>query len=84
MQIRKDSPEGNAYCLMGIVHKLLKQTGRGKEWPHIQKRMKSGDYENLCRVANEVTRGSIEMIDDNEECLNETRRSLADLKRMIL
>lgn len=62
MKIHKDRPEGNAYNIMGVVHRLLKEVGREKEWPTIQERMMSGDYENLCAVAKEVTFGSIEVV----------------------
>ena len=62
MKIHKDRPEGNAFYIMGVVHKLLKEVGREAEWPEIQKKMMSGDYENLCNVAKEATFGSIEVV----------------------
>lgn len=62
MKIDKSSPEGNAYFIMGQVHRLLKTVGREKEWPKAQKEMTSGNYENLCRVAKEITFGSIEVV----------------------
>lgn len=61
MTIRKDSPQGNAFGVMAAVHRLLKEVGRDNEWPKIQKRMMSGDYENLCAIAKGVTFGSIEV-----------------------
>lgn len=62
MTIKKNSPQGNAFYIMGVVYKLLKEVNRGDEWPAIQKRMMGGDYDNLCRVAKEVTFGSIEIL----------------------
>ena len=61
MKIPKDSPEANAFSVMAAVHQLLKAVDRNDEWPDIQKRMMSGDYENLCKTAKEVTFGSIEV-----------------------
>lgn len=62
MKIDKSSPEGNAFVIMGYVHKLLVAAGRKDEWPKIQSEMMSGDYENLCRIAKESTFGSIEVV----------------------
>jgi hypothetical protein len=61
MIIRKESPQGNAFGVMAAVHQLLKAVDRNDEWPEIQERMMSGDYENLCKIAKEVTFGSIEV-----------------------
>jgi len=62
MIIDKRSEDGNAFVIMGYVSKLLKEAGRAKEWPEIQKRMMAGDYDNLCAIAKEVTYGSIEIV----------------------
>jgi hypothetical protein len=62
MKIHKNRPEGNAFMIMGVVHRLLKEVGRDAEWSAIQKEMTSGDYENLCAVAKKVTYGSIEVV----------------------
>lgn len=62
MKIYKDSPEGNAWVIMGYVSRLLKEAKRGDEWPDIQRKMMSGDYENLCKIAKEATFGSIEIV----------------------
>lgn len=69
MKIYASRPEGNAFAVMGRVHELLSAVGRRDEWPAISERMISGDYANLCAVANEVTFGSIEVVmeDDADE-----------------
>lgn len=61
MIIRKDSPAGNAFAVMGTVRSLLKEVGRQEEWPAIQARMMAGDYDNLCSIAEEVSNGSIQV-----------------------
>jgi len=61
MIISKSSPRGNAFYIMGSVKKLLLDTGRKDEWPEILRRMESGNYDNLCAVAEEVTHGSIQV-----------------------
>jgi hypothetical protein len=67
MDIIKSSPDGNAWAIMGYVRRLFKEAGRMDEWPEVQKRMTSGDYDNLCQVAEEVTHGSIRVVDCEEE-----------------
>tara|TARA_Y100000310_G_scaffold341331_1_gene440141 strand:+ start:75 stop:281 length:207 start_codon:yes stop_codon:yes gene_type:complete len=62
MEIDAKSPEGNAYAIMGYVQRLLKEVDRFVEWPAIQERMMSGDYDNLCDVAEEVTYGTIKVV----------------------
>jgi hypothetical protein len=59
-------PNGNAWTIMGITHRYLKETGRDNEWSSIQKRMMSGNYEKLCAIAEEVTHGHIQF-DFHEE-----------------
>jgi len=41
-------PEGNAFCLLGYARRFSEQLGLNYE--DIQKRMTSGDYENLLKV----------------------------------
>lgn len=53
------APEGNAFVIMGLVMRLFKAAGREKDWPEISKKMMSGDYRNLLKVAEESTGGSI-------------------------
>lgn len=66
MVINRKAPEGNAFVIMGYVKRLLEDSGRGKDWDAARKRMESGDYENLCKVASEVTYGSITFTDEDE------------------
>ena len=67
MEIDATKPEGNAIHVMGYVQDLLEQVGRSDEWLEIVGRMKSGDYENLCQVAEDVTNGSIRVINRASE-----------------
>ena len=69
MRINSRAPEGNAFAIMGAVQSLLEQSGRQADIPEAMERMKSGDYRNLCAVAEEVTFGSIVVynLDDNED-----------------
>jgi hypothetical protein len=66
MKIYKNRPEGNAYYIMGQVQNLLKAAGREKEIDAVLDKMTSGNYENLCAVAKEVTFGSIEVVFEDE------------------
>jgi len=65
MLIDAKAPEGNVYFVMAVVHRLLKDIGREDKWAEVEKRMKSGDYNNACDVAEEVTHGSIRVINRN-------------------
>ncbi len=67
MKISACRPEGNAYAVMGHVESLLRSTGRRDEIPAIMERMKSGDYRHLCRVAEEVSFGTIMVVFDDDE-----------------
>lgn len=62
MDIDAKSPMGNAFCIMGVVSKLLKEVGRGDEVKAATERMMAGDYDNLCKVAEEITFGSIKVV----------------------
>lgn len=62
MEIDARSPEGNAFFIMAMVKKLLEKSGRGSKWPGVQLKMRSGDYDNLCKIAKEVTFGSVRVI----------------------
>ena len=67
MEIDAKSPDGNATVIMCYVWRLLMDTGQADKWPDAEKRMKSGNYDNLCKVAEEVTHGSITVVNrDNE------------------
>ena len=67
MKIDAQSPDGNAYFIMGQVDRLLKACGRSDEIPAVMERMRSGNYENLCRVAEEVTFGSIQVVNRDSD-----------------
>jgi len=62
MDIDAQSPGGNAMAIMGAVTRLLKEVGRRDECAAVQKRMMSGNYDNVCAVAEEVTNGSIRVV----------------------
>lgn len=62
MDIDAKKPEGNAYAIMGVVSNLLKECGRKDEIETIMSEMVSGDYNNLCDVAERVTYGSIKIV----------------------
>lgn len=62
MEIDARKPEGNAIVIMGHVAELMKAAGRADEIPKVMERMKSGNYANLCRIAEEETFGSIKVI----------------------
>ena len=48
LEINLNSPEGNAFNLLGIARKLCKATG--KDFNSISKEMTSGDYDHLVEV----------------------------------
>ena len=62
MDIDATAPEGNAHFIIAAVRRLLTETGREKEISAVTNRMESGDYDNLCRVAEEATYGSIRVV----------------------
>ena len=67
MIIDRTAPEGNAYAIMGTVTALMRASGCADELPAIMVRMRSGDYNNLCRIATEVSNGSITFCDGEED-----------------
>lgn len=62
MEIDAKSPQGNAVYIIGMVCRLLKEVGREDEVAGVRDSMMSGDYDNLCKVAEEVTFGSIQVV----------------------
>lgn len=65
MIIHMSAPEGNAYVIMGYVKSYLKRTGATEEEiEEAMVRMKSGDYFKLCDIAEEVTNGYIQVVND--------------------
>lgn len=67
MKIDTTRHEGNALTIMATVRNLLREIGRGKEWPAVRTRMVGGNYANLCAVATEVSYGSIEFVTPHNE-----------------
>lgn len=67
MEIDTKAPEGNAFAIMGVVQKLLRDTGRADEIKAAMERMESGDYQNLCDVATEVSHGSITFVSGGDD-----------------
>ena len=67
MEIDAKSPHGNAWYIISAVRKLLIDVGRGDEANKVSGRMRSGNYENLCNIAEEVTNGSITIVNRNGE-----------------
>lgn len=65
--IDKSGPEGNAFHIMAYVNKFLKMAGRSAEWPEIQKEMMSSNYEDLCKVAERVTSGAVQVVDGDDD-----------------
>ena len=62
MEIDAASPGGNVFAIMASVKRLLKDSGRAADWPDAKLRMFAGDYANVCAVAEEVTFGSIVVV----------------------
>ena len=51
MHIDLSGPEGNAFVLIGITRKILKQLGHEADYiDDVQKQMTSGKYEHLLEV----------------------------------
>ena len=66
IQIITTQPEGNAYGIMGKVIRVLQDLGKSQvEIDLVLEQMKSGDYDNLCDVAEKVTEGEIEIVRDH-------------------
>jgi hypothetical protein len=59
MEIDIRQPEGNAFAIMGVVRRYLRQTNQKDKIEEVLAEMMSGDYENLCEVAENVTHGAI-------------------------
>ena len=53
------SPDGNAFLIMAAVRRFLIQKGREDEWEKVQDEMMSGDYNELCDLAEDVTDSAI-------------------------
>jgi|TARA_Y100000296_G_scaffold59850_1_gene69215 hypothetical protein len=63
LMIDSTSSQGNAFFIIGMVKKILQEMGKSKiEITEAVEKMQDGDYDNLCRVANEVTDGFVEVV----------------------
>jgi hypothetical protein len=67
VKIDARSSEGNAFAIMGYVQQVFRDTDQMDKWPEAERRMKSGNYDNLCDVAEEVTDGSITIVNRHGE-----------------
>ena len=46
-------PDGNAYAIMGIIARILRQMGKPQsEINEVLKEMMSSDYKHLCEIAS--------------------------------
>jgi len=63
LMIDSTSPQGNAFAVMGLVKKVLQEMGKSKtEINEAMEAMQSGDYDNLCEIASDVTDGFVEVV----------------------
>ena len=63
LTINLNSPEGNAYVLLGKAQNLSKQLGYSKEKTEdIMDRMKASDYDNLVNIFEEEFGHLVEII----------------------
>lgn len=67
MKIDAHSPHGNVFVVMATVRRLLVDIGREDRWPAVEARMKSGDYDHACDVAEDVSYGSICIVNRGNE-----------------
>ena len=67
MRINTSGPDGNAFSIMGVVKRFLRETGQEDKWDATREEMTAGDYVHLCEVATEVTCGAITFYDGNKE-----------------
>lgn len=68
IKIDANSPEGNAFSIIGVVHRVVKELGMSNEdWKRIQEDMTSGDYNHLCEVAEKETKGLVVITNRKKE-----------------
>jgi len=73
LMIDSTSPQGNAFAVMGLVKKVLQEMGKSKtEINEAMEAMQSGDYDNLCEIASDVTDGFVKVVFGRQvsECPN--------------
>lgn len=56
----------NAFAILAAVEQLFRKTDRRADWPAVSERMRAGDYDHLCKVAEEVSYGAIGIVGRDE------------------
>jgi len=61
--IDRESPQGNAFYILGVAQRLMKQKGYTvEEQEDVLNEMKSGDYEDLCSVFEQTFCDDVELV----------------------
>lgn len=61
--IYRDSPNGNAFYILGVAHQLMKDLEySSQDAEAVLDEMKSGDYENLVSVFNQTFCDYVEVV----------------------
>ena len=61
--INATGPEGNAFAIMAVVQRLLRKQGKTRvEINAALNLMQTGDYDHLCKTAERVTNGELEVV----------------------
>jgi hypothetical protein len=61
--IDRESPNGNAFNILGVAVQLMREKGYTSEQAEaVLEEMKSGDYENLCSVFEQTFCDDVELI----------------------
>ncbi|MGW8177971.1 MAG: hypothetical protein ACWGQW_04155 [bacterium] len=61
MEIDAKGPDGNAFAIMGYVRRIFREMGR-KDFNEVQAVMMSGNYEQLCEIAERETDGILTIV----------------------
>jgi hypothetical protein len=61
--IDRESPNGNAFNILGVAVQLMREKGYTAEQAEaVLEEMKSGDYDNLCSVFEQTFCDDVELI----------------------
>ena len=61
--IDRESPNGNAFNILGVAVQLMRKKGYTSEQAEaVLEEMKSGDYDNLCSVFEQTFCDDVELI----------------------
>jgi hypothetical protein len=61
--IDRESPNGNAFNILGVAVQLMREKGyTSEEAEAVLEEMKSGDYDNLCSVFEQTFCDDVELI----------------------